>query len=259
MDEIFGLSARVAGTSVNAQPLTCRRQRPLQRNCRARVRSRPTGSVGTRSCASSRKERFSISLSGRRCCAKAFGHRTPLPAGRAGRRDSRRVAARARAAASLFGSALISTPFCVYGGIVSDDADCASGADARRPARWRDALNVDYLELRNRRRQHPDWPAKELYVTFRKPIDAESEANMLAIPRKQRAMVRKGIQKGPDASRSTRTRRDHYAHLFGEPAQPRHAGLLAKRYLETLQTDVSGEDVRDPHRAARRRTRSRAC
>jgi FemAB-related protein (PEP-CTERM system-associated) len=36
----------------------------------------------------------------------------------------------------------------------------------------------------------------DLYVTFRKPIAADDEANMKAIPRKQRAMVRKGIAGG---------------------------------------------------------------
>ena len=33
-------------------------------------------------------------------------------------------------------------------------------------------------------------------VTFRKAIEADNERNMKAIPRKQRAMVRKGIQNG---------------------------------------------------------------
>ncbi len=42
-----------------------------------------------------------------------------------------------------------------------------------------------------------DWQSKDdLYVTFRKPIAANDEANMKAIPRKQRAMVRKGIERG---------------------------------------------------------------
>src|SRR3546814_17287153 len=35
---------------------------------------------------------------------------------------------------------------------------------------------------------------RETYVTFRKEIAREVEQNMLAIPRKQRAMVRKGIK-----------------------------------------------------------------
>ena len=42
-----------------------------------------------------------------------------------------------------------------------------------------------------------EWPTRsDLYVTFRKPIVASDEANLKAIPRKQRAMVRKGIDRG---------------------------------------------------------------
>ena len=41
------------------------------------------------------------------------------------------------------------------------------------------------------------WHAKDdLYVTFRRAISADQDVNMKAIPRKQRAMVRKGIDKG---------------------------------------------------------------
>src|SRR3546814_4212909 len=43
----------------------------------------------------------------------------------------------------------------------------------------------------------PDWPCnRETYVTFRREIGPDVEKAMLAIPRKQRAMVRKGIKEG---------------------------------------------------------------
>jgi FemAB-related protein (PEP-CTERM system-associated) len=95
----------------------------------------------------------------------------------------------------MFGSALVSTPFCVYGGIVAVDETAYetlrnAACDLARK------LDVDYLEMRNRQRRELEWPCKDLYATFRKEIDPDSEANMLAIPRKQRAMVRKGIKEG---------------------------------------------------------------
>jgi FemAB-related protein (PEP-CTERM system-associated) len=95
----------------------------------------------------------------------------------------------------LFGHSLSSLPFCVYGGIaaISEPArqalDCAAQALATR-------LQTDYLEYRNLTPLHPHWPTKDLYVTFRKSIATELEDNMQAIPRKQRAMVRKGIKAG---------------------------------------------------------------
>ncbi len=95
----------------------------------------------------------------------------------------------------LFGHALTSLPFCVYGGPAANDADVgraliAAAADLAR------SLGVGHLELRNRVAKCPDWPRQDLYVTFRKGLLPEVEANLLAIPRKQRAMVRKGIRNG---------------------------------------------------------------
>jgi FemAB-related protein (PEP-CTERM system-associated) len=92
----------------------------------------------------------------------------------------------------LFGSSLISMAFCTYGGpIGTPDAIAALDERARALAA---ELDVDYLEYRSLERSFPAYKCKDnLYVTFRKPISADHEANLKAIPRKQRAMVRKGI------------------------------------------------------------------
>jgi len=95
----------------------------------------------------------------------------------------------------LFGHSLVSLPFAVYGGPAADDAEAAraliaAAADVTR------ARKADHLELRNRQPQCADWPRQDLYVTFRREILPDVDANMLAIPRKQRAMVRKGMKSG---------------------------------------------------------------
>lgn len=96
----------------------------------------------------------------------------------------------------LFGHYLSSTPFCVYGGVAADTLEAAEALEVKAESIGRE-LGVDYLEFRNRVPHHPEWPRKDdLYVSFRKRIDPDPEKNMLAIPRKQRAMVRKGIQAG---------------------------------------------------------------
>ena len=89
----------------------------------------------------------------------------------------------------------MSLPFAVYGGVAATDAEASAGAASRPPSSSASELGVQHLELRNRVAMQPDWPRQELYVTFRKTLPADVEANMLAIPRKQRAMVRKGIQR----------------------------------------------------------------
>lgn len=93
----------------------------------------------------------------------------------------------------LFGNALISSPFCVYGGAIADDSaivsklELAAAEEARKQ-------QVDFLELRNLEKTQEDWPVKELYVTFRKEMDSDPENNLKAIPRRQRRMVRQGIK-----------------------------------------------------------------
>lgn len=81
----------------------------------------------------------------------------------------------------LFGSSLVSLPFAVYGGVVADDAESAQRleAEAERLARH---LGVRHLELRQLERRHPDWPEQDLYVTFRKALASDEEANLLAPP-----------------------------------------------------------------------------
>ena len=95
----------------------------------------------------------------------------------------------------FFGNTLISIPFCVYGGIVSINSE-ATAALNKAACNLAERLGVDALELRNRQQSGLSWPTKSLYVTFRKEIDPDPEVNLQEIPRKQRAMVRKGIKAG---------------------------------------------------------------
>ena len=134
----------------------------------------------------------------------------------------------------LFGSSLASLPFAVYGGVVADDTESAAllEAEAERLAR---SLGVRHLELRNLERRHPEWPEQDLYVTFRKALLPDEEANLLAIPRKQRAMVRKGIKNGLASTLDDGVGRFFalYAdnvHRHGTPALPR-------RYFEQLRRE----------------------
>jgi len=139
----------------------------------------------------------------------------------------------------LFGNALISVPFCVYGGVVALDADSKNALLARACA-LAEELQVDYLELRHRRRQCPDWPSKsELYVTFRKAISGDDEANLKAIPRKQRAMVRKGIEAGLQGEMDDGVERLFEA--YSESVRNLGTPVFPKRYFTVLR-EVFGKD-----------------
>ncbi len=132
----------------------------------------------------------------------------------------------------LFGHSLQSLPFCVYGGtaVTHNDAMLALHTAAREVAKQ---VGAEHLELRNRESKEPGWPRQELYVTFRKAILPDSEANMLAIPRKQRAMVRKGIKNGLVGVIDGSV--DRFFALYSENVHRHGTPALPKRYFEFLQ------------------------
>jgi FemAB-related protein (PEP-CTERM system-associated) len=139
----------------------------------------------------------------------------------------------------LFGNALISVPFCVYGGVATQDEDAARTLTAAARDLAED-LGVDYLELRHRERRNPDWPCKDdLYVTFRKPIDPDLEKNMLAIPRKQRAMVRKGIKH--QLTSTVDTGIDRFFPIYADSVRRLGTPVFARRYFALLH-EVFGPD-----------------
>jgi FemAB-related protein (PEP-CTERM system-associated) len=134
----------------------------------------------------------------------------------------------------LFGNALTSLPFAAYAGVAASD-DASAGvleAEAERLARQ---LGVDHLEYRHTRRHHADWPEQDLYVTFRKEILPDEEANMLAIPRKQRAMVRKGLKNGLKSEIDTHV--DRFFKLYADNVHRHGTPGLSKRYFQELQRE----------------------
>ena len=98
----------------------------------------------------------------------------------------------------LFGHSLGSLPFCVLGGVVAEAGPARGLLDAAAD-QLAATLGVGHLEYRHLVSAHagdPRWHQKPLYVTFRKAISASDEDNLNAVPRKQRAMIRKGIKLG---------------------------------------------------------------
>lgn len=138
----------------------------------------------------------------------------------------------------LFGHALISLPFCVYGGIAATSEPAREALDQTAQALAREQ-KVDHLEYRNIKPMHPDWPGKDLYVTFRKELDPDVENNMLAIPRKQRAMVRKGIKAGLVSEIDDGVER--FFSVFADNVHRHGTPALPKRYFALLK-EIFGSD-----------------
>ena len=133
----------------------------------------------------------------------------------------------------LFGNSLSSLPFAVYGGIlsVSKEAAAALEQEAKLLA---GRLAVSHLEFRNLGPSQNQWPTQDLYVTFRKEILPTVDANLLAIPRKQRAMVRKGIKN--DLTSVIDKDADRFFSLYADNVHRHGTPAMSKRYFKALMT-----------------------
>jgi FemAB-related protein (PEP-CTERM system-associated) len=153
----------------------------------------------------------------------------------------------------LFGDTLISNPFCVYGGPLAADAESHAALVAHAEALMRQT-GVSAMEFRHRdpvdefRHRDPvdsgagdGWIDRpDLYVTFRKAISGDHDANMKAIPRKQRAMVRKGIQLGLTSEAGQDVRALH--RVYAESVRNLGTPVFARRYFRVLM-EVFGKDA----------------
>ena len=155
----------------------------------------------------------------------------------------------------LFGNALVSVPFCVYGGPLAVDAAAGQALLGHATDLMRNR-KVPVLELRFR--TSPDWldpaewPARpDLYVTFRRGFTGNDETNLKAIPRKQRAMVRKGIDLGLVSVIDPSADRLHA--IYAESVRNLGTPVFSRRYfallLELFAADADVVTVMDGDKA----------
>jgi FemAB-related protein (PEP-CTERM system-associated) len=133
----------------------------------------------------------------------------------------------------LFGASLISNAFCVQGGpIAADAASLRALEDAA--VRLMEELRVPVLEFRSWAEGRPDWRSRDdLYAGFRKPIDSSVDKNLKAIPRKQRAMIRKGLQNGLSSTLDDDV--DRLYRVYGESVRNLGTPVFPKKYFELLR------------------------
>lgn len=183
--------------------------------------------------------------------SRATGHRCHLITARDGAGALTGVLPLHHVRSPLFGQALVGSGFAVGGGLLADDpavaATLAGGA-----ADMAKSLGVPSVELRGG--PLPDaagWRHEEgVYAGFARGLAADEEAELLAIPRKQRAEVRKALAGGLTVTtgRSEADRRDHYrvyaesVRNLGTPVFPR---ALFDAVLEAFGGDADILTVRD--------------
>jgi FemAB-related protein (PEP-CTERM system-associated) len=139
----------------------------------------------------------------------------------------------------LFGNALIAAPFCVEGGPAALDAE-ADAALTSAALSLQDRTGAPYVEFRSTRARHPNWTTrKDLYATFAGPISAESNANLLSIPRKQRAVIRKTLESGLVSEIDSEVHQLY--SVYSESVRNLGTPVFPKRYFATLK-QVFGSD-----------------
>jgi FemAB-related protein (PEP-CTERM system-associated) len=132
----------------------------------------------------------------------------------------------------LFGTALLSSPFCVEGGPLSldDEADAgltSAALDLQRKAK------APYLEFRSRKATREGWTArKDLYAGFCRALSPDDAENLKAIPRKQRAVVRKTLESGL-CSEANGDLAEVF-HVYAESVRNLGTPVFPKRYFSAL-------------------------
>ncbi|SER61010.1 FemAB family XrtA/PEP-CTERM system-associated protein [Sphingobium sp. YR768] len=189
-----------------------------------------------------------------RAITQATGHRSLLlaalgPSGRiAGLLPLHHVKSR------LFGNALVSTAFAVDGGILAQDGQVAHQLAKAAEALARDRGGLP-IELRGGMAPGGNWDRREgEHVGFVRPIAADDEAELLAVPRKHRAELRKALANPAltaETGRSARLLRDHY-RVYAESVRnlgtPVFPASLFRAMLDRFGEDADILVVREGER-----------
>ncbi|PQM29218.1 FemAB [Sphingopyxis lindanitolerans] len=151
----------------------------------------------------------------------------------------------------LFGQALVATGFAVDGGLLAD-SDAAAAALAAAASALAKSLGVPSIELRGGPLPEGEgWRREDgVYAGFARDLAADDGAELLAIPRKQRAEVRKALESDLTVTtgRDAAERRDHYriyatsVRNLGTPVFPR---ALFDAVLDGFGDDADILTVRD--------------
>ncbi len=141
----------------------------------------------------------------------------------------------------LFGHALISTPFCVYGGAIADSADIVRQLE-QEACQLAQQLQVDYLELRYKDRQDSSLLLKQAHSTFGAEIAQDNEQILAAIKKKQRAVIRHSLKnelncsitESSSASGSNNQDFTDFYQLLSTSYRNLGTPIFTKRYFESL-------------------------
>jgi FemAB-related protein (PEP-CTERM system-associated) len=131
----------------------------------------------------------------------------------------------------LFGHGLLAAPFCAEGGPIGDETACEELSRAAQ--KLMSGRGARYLEFRSRKAERPGWQAKrQQYATFARALFPQDSDNLKAIPRKQRAVVRKAMEGALSASVDSHP--DRLYPIYARSVHNLGTPVFAKSYFRQL-------------------------
>ena len=142
----------------------------------------------------------------------------------------------------LTGRALISTPFAVYGGLLTADEE-AENALLDAAGSFMRETSSDYVELRQLHASaHPSLHTRDsLYCTFIKPLSDSTDENFAALPRETRRLIRKARANGLEA-RFGNDQFDAFYHIYAVSVRNLGTPVFPKSHFKNCLTEL-GDDT----------------
>ncbi len=139
----------------------------------------------------------------------------------------------------LFGHALISTPFCVYGGAIANSSEIVRQLE-QEACQLAEKLSVDYLELRYQEQQDSLLLLKQAHSTFGCELPEDNKQILAAIKKKQRAVIRHSLENELSFSlESGENNLTDFYHLLSTSYRNLGTPIFSKSYFANL-VDVFG-------------------
>lgn len=131
----------------------------------------------------------------------------------------------------LFGNALVSTPFCVYGGALGEPA--VRRALEQKAIEIGTELGVDHVELRYKDPQDNDWITRSQHATFGCELAADDAGILAAIKKNQRALIRRALQ--TDLTTHIETDNTDFYQIYSESLRNLGTPVFSKKLIDALQ------------------------
>lgn len=135
----------------------------------------------------------------------------------------------------LFSHALISSPLCVYGGAIADQEEVSRLLE-EKAIQIAEQLQVEYLELRYKKKQNSALSCISKHATFIHALPATDDDILLSIKKKQRAVIRHSLKNDLQYKSASLSL---FYQLLSESYKSLGTPVFAKKYFQNIQSVFS--------------------